>query len=110
MPIEASETQLVYAILEYLAIRRIEAWRANTGVMPRTNKAGKTRYVHFGRPGQCDISGILPDGRRLEIEVKRPGQKPTTEQKEFMAMVARNRGVSFVAYGIDEVRQVLDGA
>lgn len=65
---QQSERYIQNAILRAYATRPdLRIWRMNTG---------KARFngqvVQFGVPGQADLTGILPDGRRLEIEVKSP--------------------------------------
>jgi len=50
----------------------LRLWRANVGVA----RIGD-RLIRFGIPGQADLTGILPDGRRLEIEVKSATGRPT---------------------------------
>lgn len=94
------------AILAVLRYHPRVAWveRMNVGA----TKIG-TRFVRFGRPGMCDITGQLKDGRRLEIEVKRPGKKPTPEQCAFIDMVNEAGGFAFVARSIEDVQAALDG-
>jgi len=41
------------------------------------------RVVRFGMRGQADLTRIVPDGRRLEIEVKAANGRQTAEQKAF---------------------------
>ncbi len=83
-------------------------WRANVGVAriggPRS--AGG-RVVRFGLPGQADLTGILPSGVRLEIEVKRPGCPQTPEQKAFQKMIDRFGGVYVLARSVEDVWQVI---
>jgi hypothetical protein len=79
-------------------------WRANVGVAriggPRS--AGG-RVVRFGLPGQADLTGILPSGVRLEIEVKRPGCPQTPEQKAFQKMIEHFGGVYVLARSVQDV-------
>jgi hypothetical protein len=46
----------------------------------------------------------------LAIEVKRPGQKPTNDQINFINHVNAKNGVAFVAYSVDDAKQKLNGA
>ena len=66
------------------------AERQNTGAV----RLGK-RFVRFGTPGRADISGVWPDGRRLEIEVKRPGNKPTQAQLDFLLLMQEQGAIAF---------------
>lgn len=71
------------------------------------NAAGKTYAHRMGPPGSSDIIGILPGGRFLAIEVKRPGHEPTEIQKEFMDKINALGGLAFVATSIDDVKNGL---
>lgn len=61
------------------------------------------RVVRFGLPGQADLTGILPGGVRLEIEVKGPGCPQTPEQKAFQRMIERFGGVYVLARSVQDV-------
>lgn len=80
----------------------LRLWRANCGVA----RIG-TRVIRFGIPGQADLTGILPDGRRLEIEVKSPTGRQTSEQVSFQNMIERFNGIYILARSIHDVRQRL---
>jgi hypothetical protein len=79
-----SETQTVRVILDYLAVRNILAWRVNTGGAKYTGKNGGEYHVKFGLKGQPDITGILPGGKRLDIEVKSETGRVSLEQCLFI--------------------------
>lgn len=98
-----SETDLVRAILEYLHLRGITAWRNNTGAY----KAGK-RFIRFGYVGSGDILGVIPPtGKLLSIECKTKKNKPSHKQEEFMELVVRAGGIAFVARSIEDVQDGL---
>lgn len=108
------ETAIVQSILAALATRsNVRAWRMNTGGATLQNKEGGRLYhVRFGRRGQADISGIIDvgdsNGIRLEIEVKRPGELPTPDQKAFGAEILQMGGIWFVATSAEEALKFLD--
>jgi len=83
------------------------AWlaRMNTGAM----QAGE-RFVRFGFPGLSDLLGQTTDGLIIAIEVKRPGEKPTAQQQEFLNIVAINKGVSGCAHSAQEAWDILEMA
>jgi len=60
----------------------------------------------FGLKGNPDITGCLR-GRRLEIEVKRPGNKPTELQKAMMDRWKAAGAIVFVATSVPEARDLL---
>ncbi len=64
-----SETILVRAVLQALALRRIWSWRNNSGLT--VLGAAKSRRVIKGAPaGSPDVLLILPGGRLAGIECK----------------------------------------
>jgi hypothetical protein len=64
--------------------------------------------MKFGLVGAADITGILPSGVRLEIEVKSGNAKQSQEQKNFETMIQRHGGIYFVARSLDDVLRVLN--
>lgn len=74
-------------------------WRNNVG-------ATKNEYGRLIRYGLCtgssDLIGIF-QGRFLAIEIKRPNEKPTEAQENFMTVVNNNGGIAFVARSADDV-------
>lgn len=76
----------------------LRIWRANVGAARLHG-----RRVTFGVPGQADLTGILPDGRRLEIEVKAPDGVQSQVQKNYQKMIERYNGVYILARSVDDV-------
>ncbi len=76
-------------------------WRVNTGVaLP----LGSERVTRFGVRGQADLSGIIRgSGRRLEIEVKSPMGRVSTQQSRWGQMIIRFGGIYIVARSIHDV-------
>ena len=73
-------------------------WRANTGAV----RIGG-RFVRFGVKGQADLTGVLPGGVRLEIEVKSATGRPSEAQRNFRAMIERFGGVYVLARSVGDV-------
>jgi hypothetical protein len=81
----------------------ITCWRQNTGGAKYRNRRGKEQFVRFGRKGAADITGaIAPWGVRLEIEVKRPGEKRTPEQECFAEDLRRSGAIVILAHSAQE--------
>lgn len=80
-------------------------WRQNAGVASFNG-----RRVQFGVPGQADLSGILPDGRRLEVEVKSTFGRQRVKQQAFERMIRRLNGVYILARSIEDVYAALHEA
>lgn len=92
------EKDIQKQILEYLPYIGIFAWRTNSGVIFYGGHAHR-----MAPPGTADIIGIMPDGRFLGIEVKRPKGVVSAVQKEFLEKITSRGGVAFVAYSLDDV-------
>lgn len=60
------------------------------------------RVVCVGVEGSADVSGILLDGRRLEIEAKTGKAVQTKEQKTYQAMIEKFGGVYILAHSWEE--------
>jgi len=84
--------------------RRFRLWRANVGVA----RIGP-RVIRFGIPGQADLTGILPGGGRLEIEVKSGRGRQTPEQKAFQRLIERFGGLYVLARSVADVQRALEG-
>lgn len=61
----------------------------------------------LGRKGDLDLVAALPDGRYCEIEVKRPGKKPTREQYESLRAVNDAGGVGIWVDSAEDLRMLL---
>lgn len=105
---KVSEKDIQDAILDYLKVIGIFAWRQNTGCM-EINEGSNRRFIRFGLVGMSDILGVLPDGRMLAIEVKTDKGKTTEYQEAFLNKVKDSNGVSFVARSIEDVQANLYG-
>lgn len=98
------EGLVVTAIMEFLGLQGIYAWRSNSGALH-----GGGRLVRYGKPGAADIIGILPGGRFLAIECKAKGEKPTDLQREFIAAIQAHGGLAIVARSVFDVATALPG-
>lgn len=83
----------------------LSIWPMNTGGLPVAGAGGKRYFVRLNRPGAADLTGILPDGRRIEVEVKTGEGKPNPNQLEFRAMIAQNRGVYLLVHDVYDFDQ-----
>jgi hypothetical protein len=101
-PRKLLEKDIQKAILDYLQnIKHIYCWvNKTTGTWDNQLKIYRKGTTFKGVP---DILGILPDGKFLGIEVKKKGNYPSPEQKEFIKNINERNGVAFVAYSVDDV-------
>lgn len=67
----------------------VRAWNNETGLA--YTKEGFP--VKYGKVGSADITGILSDGRRLEIEIKVGKDRQRPEQQDFEKMIVDRGGV-----------------
>ena len=113
-PVDPLESERQASIVNYLSVEPSVKFfiRVNGG-----GRSVKGSFVWFyklwvgrreqkGR-GLPDIIGQLRDGRFFAMEVKRPGEKPTPEQAEVLALVAEAGGVSGVVRNWSEARKLL---
>ncbi len=95
------ESDIQKAILEYLQYSGYYVWKNHsTGIF--NAKGGG--FIPTGKPGVSDILGILPNGRFLAIEVKKPKGRLSEHQVQFIDDINKNKGLAFVAYSIDDVQ------
>lgn len=83
------EGEVLKAVLDCLKLWGTDAKRQNTAAF--RNPSG--RLVRCGQPGDPDVTGMLPGGRRLDLEVKAPGKRPTPEQLERLKLTNAQGGV-----------------
>jgi hypothetical protein len=105
------EIDIVNACLTLLQLRKVFAWRVNSGAV--TFEKGHKRYfVQFARgaKGISDIIGLLPGGRFLAVEVKRPGNKPSADQECFLAQIQASGGLGIVVTSPTELDKAIEDA
>ena len=68
------------------------------------------RRITAGVPGCGDVTGILADGRRLEVELKTSAGRQSSQQKRFETNVMRRMGGVYVLArsAVDAVRDVME--
>jgi hypothetical protein len=112
-PHAITEAMTLRAILKYLRHHPKVAFarRQQSGLL----QAGENRLMRIGHVGALDIGGMLKapakqPGRRLEVEVKRPGGKLTKEQAEEIAFINSHGGLAFMADSIETCERELANA
>lgn len=102
---QPSEKDIQKSILDFLRLKGIYCWKQhNTGIYQV--KTGS--YIPSGKRGVADILGILPTGRFLAIEVKRPGGVLGDYQIEFLASIRNNGGLGVCVSSLDEVINLIN--
>lgn len=103
------ERDIQRAILEFLALHRIPAWRTNAGLtrIPGTATT-KARVIRGAPVGTADIIGLLPPaGTFLGIEVKAPQGKVTAAQQAWLERIQEAGGCAIVARSTSDVARAL---
>jgi hypothetical protein len=107
MRVTVKEADVLRACLDYLKLSGVLCWRNNTGATVARNAAGRKRFIRFGAPGSSDILGVLPGGKFLAVETKRPGGKLSVLQSEFLAAVTIAGGVALCVSDVRELQRQL---
>jgi hypothetical protein len=94
---EPGESELQRDVMQLLA------W---LGVIAESTHNSKSRQPKE-YTGRSDISGILPGGRSLRLELKAPGKKPTEEQLAYLERARGQGALAFWADNLSEVRRVV---
>jgi hypothetical protein len=81
----------------------VRLFRRNVGAMQKGQ-----RFIRFAAPGQSDLWGILPDGRHLEIETKRPGNKPTELQLAWLKSMEACEAVALWGDNCNDIERCVE--
>ncbi len=79
-------------------------WKQETGAVELPNGA----WLHYGLVGSADVGGILCCACRPELEVKTGAAVQSKEQKDFQAMIERNRGLYLVVRAIPDTLAAIE--
>lgn len=108
-----TESGVAAAVVAAAAARGIALWRNNVGAC-RTAGGG---FMRFGlgndRPGgggSPDYVGILPGGRFIGVEVKRPGARPSPAQLAWGDVIRRAGGVWIWCDSVDGFLAAIAGS
>ena len=114
-----TEKEVENQILDWLKSVGIMAWK-NQSVGIFDQKRGiyrKPNNKHHIK-GTSDVLGILPGGRLLAIEIKKPLKNPRSderlfvlsspEQQDFILRVCKSGGLAFVADRLEVVKSKID--
>ena len=104
-----TEKQIETKILDYLWSINVFCWKhENNSVYDPKRGAFRRAYSKFKFAGISDIIGILPCGKLLAIEVKRPGRVKTltVAQKNFLDRIKDNNGINAVVTSVQEVKNL----
>jgi len=102
-------------IIEMLIKHPMVAWveRHNSGVMQKEGRYVRYHKVYKQKVRKADLDCQLKNGKRLVIEVKKPGwTKPTDErereQAAYISMVQEFGGFGMFAVSVEQVIEMLE--
>lgn len=102
------EKQIENAILEYLNMKNIFAWKVKTmGTFDPQTKTFRAPSKYYLK-GQPDITAILPGGKFLGIEVKSKLGRLSEHQKIFHLRIRQAGGLAIVARSVGDVEAFLN--
>lgn len=95
--------------------KAIVAYLRATGCLVAVTDAGAAYRAgaFFGDAipaGWPDVTGLLPDGRFIGVEVKAPGGRQSPVQRAMELAIRQRRGIYVLAYGVQDVREGIDHA
>jgi len=99
---DSPEGRVVDAVLAFLKLKNVFAWRNNSGATVAGEGASR-RFVRYGLVGSSDILGILPDGQFLGIECKSPTGRTTKAQEAFLDEIEGRGGLAILARDVNDV-------
>ena len=100
-----AENAVLQSCLALLRLHGIFAWRNNNHATYDRTKGVYRRHV--GLRGVSDVLGVLPGGRFLALEVKRPGGKASAEQKLFLDAVRAGGGLALLVSDVKQLEEAL---
>jgi len=100
-PPRRREAEIQAAVIGCLRAYGILCWPQNR------EKGNWKRASHMGFKGLPDIGGVLRNGRALQVEVKRPGEKPDKWQLAAHAMLRAQNALVLVVCSVEDVRKEL---
>jgi len=95
------ERSIQAEVLKVLRLHGVLAWGF------QRERAGRARASHIGFKGCPDILGFLPNGRGLAVEVKRPRENLTVDQRAAGVILTGQGVVWAVVHSTEETINLL---
>ena len=99
---EGSEKDVQKSIIQYLKLKKVVAYRMNTGAIKTEG-----RFLRFGSPGMADVVAFTPQTVAW-IEVKGPKGIQSDAQKDFQKVHEGLGHVYILARSLDDVRALFE--
>lgn len=75
-------------------------WNNETGYDP-------IRKIKYGKDGSADLTGIMPDGIRIEIEIKVKKDRQRESQVIFEKVIRQCNGIYFIVDDKSDIKEQL---
>lgn len=87
-------------ILDFLKEIGLKVWKSpSIGLYDPVKKSFRKRSRHQLN-GTCDITGVLPGGKRIDIEVKGPKGTLSPAQRDFIRDMHSELSIAFVSRSV----------
>lgn len=105
-----SETQLVRAVLDALAAKRVWAWRCNSGALILGRGTSAERFLRGAPKGSPDVLGVVPGsrGQLFGIECKSPTGKQNANQKQWELRAEQHHVRYGVARSVSDALELIE--
>ena len=109
------ESEIQRSCLAWLKAHGYFAYRRNVMAMAGEYN-GKRRFVRAGERGMSDITGLIPRNRLplgaqwarpFDVEIKRPGKRPTLEQVHWLRHTNTLTGAAFWVTDLTMLERVM---
>lgn len=99
------EKDIQRAVMDFLAASGFRVFRRNVaGILPMAHGG----FMRVGEKGQADLYGWHREtGRHIEVEVKRSGEVPSSDQELWLLMAERNNCIAFWANSVEMAEEKL---
>jgi hypothetical protein len=103
--LKPTENEVLSAVMDYLAIRGFKVYKQRAGKV----KSERGGWMQLAPRGASDLTGWhKATGRALQVEVKRPGEKPTPEQYQWLEEACEARVIAFWCDSVDMAEELLE--
>ncbi len=101
--VEATESEVTTECVEWLRSHGCRMKRQNNGAGYLNDSPN---YATYGIVGSADFTGMLPSGRRLEVEFKKgKGGVLSKAQADYMDWARAGDGVYVYVHGLAELKE-----
>lgn len=97
------EKDIQNSCCEYLSFKKYFFWRQNTTPMFNKERQQYRAMPKYALKGVADIIVIIPEGKVIFLEVKRPKAKQNEDQLEFEKMCNKVEAKYYVITSIDDL-------